>query len=177
MRFLKAKLQDAYIIELDKITDERGFFARSWCRREFENFGLNPHLVQCNISFNKNRGTLRGMHFQDAPHAEAKLVRCTAGAVYDVIIDLRTTSSSFKQWMGVELTANNRRMLYVPEGFAHGFLTLTDETEIFYQMSEFYHPELARGVRWNDPAFRIEWPFTTNLIISGRDQKYPDFEL
>lgn len=176
MIFSETKLPGAFIIQPELIQDERGFFARTWCQREFEQHSLNPHLVQCNLSFNKKRGTLRGMHYQALPHAEAKLVHCIAGAIYDVIIDLRPGSPNFKQWMGVELTAANRYMLYIPEGLAHGFLTLADETEVFYQMSEFYHPELARGMRWNDPAFKIEWPLSSDLIISDKDQKYPDFE-
>lgn len=156
------------MIDIDSHEDERGFFARSWCEDEFKRHGLNPRLVQCNISFNKKRGTLRGMHYQIAPFPEAKLVRCTMGAIYDVIIDLRQNSPTFKQWMSVELTAENRRALYIPEDFAHGFQTLTDHTEVFYQMSEFYHPECARGVRWDDPVFAIEWPFEP-FHISGQD--------
>jgi dTDP-4-dehydrorhamnose 3,5-epimerase len=174
MIFSKASLEGAFIIEPQPVEDERGFFARAWCQREYEAQGLNPRLVQCSISFNKKRGTLRGMHYQVKPYEEAKLVRCTRGAIYDVIIDLRSDSSTFKQWMTVELTADNRRMLYVPEGFAHGFQTLEDNTEVFYQMSEFYERQSARGVRWNDPAFGIPWP-ADELIISARDQSYPDF--
>src|SRR5207248_5815659 len=139
-------------------TDERGLFARSWCRKEFDDHKLNPNTVQCSLSFNVRKGTLRGIHYQAAPYQEAKLVRCTMGSIYDVVVDLRPGSPTFKDWIGVDLTAANRRMLYVPEGFGHGFLTLKDDTEVFYQMSEFYHPELARGVRWNDPAFNISWP-------------------
>src|SRR5438128_11338283 len=137
--FIEIQLQGAYIIEPEKLEDERGFFARSWCEREFAAHNLNPRTAQCNISFNRKTGTLRGMHYQTAPHAEAKLVRCTRGAIYDVIIDLRPNSPTFKQWVAVELTAKNRRMLSIPEGFAHGFQTLMDNTEVFYQMSEFYH--------------------------------------
>ncbi|MCS6927204.1 MAG: dTDP-4-dehydrorhamnose 3,5-epimerase [Candidatus Binatia bacterium] len=174
MFFLETALTGAFIIELDKHEDERGFFARSWCQREFLAHGLNPRLVQCNISFNRRRGTLRGMHYQVAPHEEAKLVRCTRGAIYDVIIDLRPESPTFTQWLAVELSAENYRMLYIPEGFAHGFQTLEDNTEVFYQMSEFYAPECARGIRWNDPAFAIVWP-PAERIISPRDQHYPDF--
>jgi dTDP-4-dehydrorhamnose 3,5-epimerase len=174
MRFLETALQGAFIIELDRQEDERGFFARTWCQREFIAHGLNPRLVQCNVSFNRRRGTLRGMHYQVAPYAEAKLVRCTRGAIYDVIIDLRPDSPTFTQWIAVELTADNHRMLYIPEQFAHGFQTLEDNTEVFYQMSEFYAPECARGVRWNDPAFAIAWP-PAERIISERDRHYPDF--
>ncbi len=175
MFFTETKLQGAFIIEPEPIEDERGFFARCWCKKEFEEHDLNPHLVQCNISFNKKKGTLRGMHYQVAPHEEAKLVRCTMGAIYDVIIDLRPESPTFKQWVAVELTALNRRMLYVPEGFAHGFQTLEDNTEVLYQMSEFYHSECARGVRWDDPAFGIKWP-DGNRIISVKDLQYPDVD-
>jgi dTDP-4-dehydrorhamnose 3,5-epimerase len=176
MIFKETSLKGAFIIELEGLKDERGFFARSWCQKEFEAHGLNPHLVQCNVSFNKKRGTLRGMHFQVAPYEEAKLVRCTMGAIYDVIIDLRTDSPSFKKHIGFILNPGNRTMLYIPEGFAHGFLTLEDDTEVFYQMSEFYDPGSARGVRWNDPAFGIQWPSEVK-IISERDQTYPDFNL
>lgn len=175
MKFHKARLKNVYIIELEKHEDERGFFARTFCQEEFKAHGLNFRVVQCNMSFNKKKGTLRGMHYQVAPHEEAKLVRCTRGAIYDVIIDLRKDSPTFKQWITVELTAENRHMLYVPEGFAHGFQTLEDNTEIFYQVSEFYHPESERGIRWDDPALGIKWPFpVTN--ISEKDQKWSNFE-
>jgi dTDP-4-dehydrorhamnose 3,5-epimerase len=173
--FKETKLPGAFVISPERVEDERGFFARAWCQREFEAFGLNPRLVQCNISFNQRKGTLRGMHYQAEPYAEAKLVRCTAGAIYDVIIDLRPASPTFKQWEAVELTAENREMFYIPEGFGHGFLTLSDNTEVFYQMSEFYHHESARGVRWNDPAFGIQWPAVAELTISIKDQQYQDF--
>ncbi len=174
MKFVETKLKGAFIIELEGFDDERGFFARTFCQKEFEAHGLSPTLVQCSISFNKKTGSLRGMHYQVAPYEEAKLVRCTRGAIYDVIIDLRPESSTFKQWIAVELTAENHRMLYVPEGSGHGFQTLEDNTEVFYQMSEFYHPECARGVRWDDPAFEIKWPIS-NRILSDRDCSYPDF--
>jgi dTDP-4-dehydrorhamnose 3,5-epimerase len=174
MKFIETKLQGAFIIRPDIIEDERGFFARTFCRREFEDHGLNPDLVQCNISFNKQKGTVRGMHYQAAPHAEAKLVRCTAGAIYDVIIDLRPASSTFKQWLSVELTAENHQLLYVPEGFAHGYQTLRPDTEILYQVSEFYHPTSEQGVRWNDPAFGIEWPLPATAM-SGKDASHPDW--
>lgn len=176
MKFTESKLTGAYIIEPELITDERGFFARSWCQQEFEKLGLNSKLVQCNISFNHKKGTLRGMHYQAKPYEEAKLVRCTKGGIYDVIIDLRAESPTFKEWDAVELTAENLKMFYVPEGFAHGFQTLVDDTEIFYQMSEFYYPESSRGVRWDDPAFGIKWMFN-NPIISDRDRKYGNFPL
>src|SRR5262245_57983104 len=174
MRFTQTKLKGAFIIEPEKLEDERGFFARSWCEREAAAYGLNPKWVQCNISFNKQKATLRGMHYQSAPSEEAKLVRCTMGAIYDVIIDLRPKSSTFRQWLAAELSAENRRMLYIPEGFAHGFLTLDHSAEIFYQMSEFYAPGYAKGVRWSDPAFTIVWP-TDICVISDKDRNYPDF--
>lgn len=174
MFFTETHLKDAYIIDLNRLDDERGFFARSWCRREFEEHGLNPELVQCNISFNNRKGTMRGMHYQAKPHEEAKLIRCTMGSIYDIIVDIRPDSPSFKQHLGVTLTPSNRRMLYVPEGFAHGFLTLEDDTEVFYQMSEFFAPDHARGFRWDDPAFAIELPSAVQ-VISERDRSYPDF--
>ena len=174
MIFLATPLQGAYIIEPQRLDDDRGFFARSWCQREFERHRLNPRIVQCSISFNRHAGTLRGMHYQAAPHQEAKLVRCTRGRLYDVIVDLRPDSPTFKQWTGTELTADNRRSLYIPEGCAHGFQTLDADTELVYQMSEFHHPEAARGVRWNDPAFGIAWPLA-DPILSEADRSYPDF--
>jgi len=164
------------VIEPEMHEDHRGFFARTFCRREFEANGLNPDVVQCNISFNRRKGSLRGMHFQASPYSEAKLVRCTAGSIYDVIIDLRPSSSAFKKHIGVELSARNRKMLYIPEGFAHGFQTLEDDTEVFYQMSQFYSAEHSRGVRWDDPAFGISWPPGDRIIIE-RDRTYPDFRL
>lgn len=172
MLFTETKLKGAFIIDIEPREDERGFFARSWCEDEFKRHGLNSRLVQCNISFNKKRSTLRGMHYQAAPFPEAKLVRCTMGAIYDVIIDLRAGSPTLKQWFVVELSAENRRALYIPEDFAHGFQTLMDNTEVFYQMSEFFHPECARGVRWDNPAFGIEWP-DGDRIISDRDRRWP----
>lgn len=175
MIFKETKLKGAYVIEINPLEDERGFFARSFCAKEFKEHGLNQNIAQCNISYNGKKGTLRGMHYQAAPHEEAKLVRCTMGAIYDVIIDLRPDSATFKKWIGVELTKENRRMLYVPEGFAHGFQTLEDHTEVLYQMSEFHHPEWARGVRWNDPTFGIFWPVNVEIISIG-DQQYLDFK-
>ena len=174
MIFAETHLKGAYIIEPEKRCDERGFFARSWCEKEFSNHNLNARTVQCNISFNKRKGTLRGMHYQIAPSAETKLIRCTQGAIYDVIIDLRPASSTFKQYVAETLTARDHKMLYVPEGFAHGFVTLEDNSEVFYQMSAFYAPQHARGVRWNDPAFGIEWPIR-QPIMADRDRDYPDF--
>ena len=174
MKFSPTVLAGACIIDIEPVPDERGFFARSWCREEFAKHGLNPDLAQCSISFNKKRGTLRGMHYQAKPHEETKVVRCTRGAIYDVIVDLRPESSTFRKWIAVELSADNRRMLYVPPGFAHGFQSLADDTEVFYQISTFYHPESARGARWDDPAFGIEWP-VTERVISDKDRQYPDF--
>lgn len=174
MIFIETKLKGAFVIEPERMEDDRGFFARTWCRQEFLEHGLNPDLVQCNVSFNKKKGTLRGMHFQAAPNEEAKVVRCTIGAVCDVIIDLRPDSKTFTSWLAVELTAENRKMLFIPEGFAHGFLTLKDNTEVFYQMSEYYAPGYGKGVRWNDSAFSIDWPEEVR-IISERDANYPDF--
>ena len=172
----ETNLLGVFEIHIELRCDERGFFARSWCRKEFDDHGLNPALVQCNISFNARKGTLRGMHYQAAPFQEAKLVRCTKGSLYDVALDLRPGSPTFRQWVGVILTAADRNMLYIHEGCAHGLLTLEDETEVFYQMSEFYHPEAARGVRWDDPAFGIAWPAGI-AVISERDRTYPDFQV
>lgn len=175
MIFTETKLPGVFLVEPERFEDERGFFAQSWTQRDFEGRGLDARLVECNISYNKRRGTLRGMHFQTAPHAQGKLVRCTAGAIYDVAIDLRPTSPTFKQWMAAELTARNRLMLFVPEGFAHGYQTLEDETEVFYQVTDVYAPEYAGGVRWNDPAFGVRWPDVGERVINERDRTYPDF--
>jgi dTDP-4-dehydrorhamnose 3,5-epimerase len=172
--FRETALKGSFIIEPERNEDARGFFARTWCVDEFAAHGLNLSLVQCSISYNKKKGTLRGMHYQEAPHEEIKLVRCTMGAIFDAIIDLRRGSQTYGKYASVTLTALNRTMLYIPEGFAHGFQTLEDETEISYQMSRRYVPESARGVRWNDPLFGVSWPLD-NRIISERDQQYPDF--
>jgi dTDP-4-dehydrorhamnose 3,5-epimerase len=172
--FHETKLSGVFEILLEEQQDERGFFARSFCQKEFQQNGLNPATVQCSIAFNEKKGTLRGIHYQDAPHYETKLVRCTRGAIYDVVVDLRPESPTFRQWIGVDLSYANRRMIYVPGGCGHGLITLEDKTEVFYQMSEFYYPELSRGVRWNDPAFQIEWPMAP-LVISDRDRTCPDF--
>ena len=175
MIFTETKLKGAFVVELEKREDERGFFARSWCQKEFEAHNLNPRLVQCNISFNRTKGTLRGMHYQ-ACALSPRPSWCAAprGALYDVIIDLRPGSPTYEQHVGEMLTADNYKMLYVPEGFAHGFQTLEDNTEIFYQMSEFYSPQHARGVRYNDPAFGIKW-MIANPTMADRDRNYPDF--
>jgi dTDP-4-dehydrorhamnose 3,5-epimerase len=175
MIFHETKLPGVFEIQPQSITDERGFFVRTWCQKEFEAKGLSGKLVQCSLSFNSRKGTLRGMHYQAAPHQEIKLVRCSKGEIYDVILDLRPHSPTFKDWTAVVLTAENRKMIYVPEGCAHGFLTLKDKTEVSYQMSEFFHNESARGVRWDDPAFRIQWPDKVK-VISERDRTYPNFK-
>ena len=174
MIFASTPLVGAFVVELKRIEDERGFFARSFCQREFAEQGLDTRLAQCNVSFNSKRGTLRGLHYQVPPHGEAKLVRCTQGAIWDVMVDLRPESASFKRWFGAELSAGNRRALYIPEGFAHGFQTLTDDAEVLYLMSEFYHQESAHGLPWNDPAFSIEWPIALP-IISQRDRSFTPF--
>lgn len=174
MNFRETTLKGAFTIDLDRVADERGFFARSWCVKEFEAHGLETKLVQCNVSFSKSRGTLRGMHYQVAPAAEVKVVRCTQGAIHDVIVDLRPESPTYKQTFSVLLSADNRRMLYVPQCFAHGFLTLTDDAEVFYQMSEYYVPECARGFRWDDANFGISWPDQIQ-VISEKDRGYPGF--
>lgn len=175
MEYHESKLRGVFEIRIEPKTDQRGFFARTWCQREFEERCLNPRLVQCSLSFNSKKGTLRGMHYQAEPHAEAKLVRCTQGSVYDVVVDLRAQSPTFKNWIAVNLSAAGRNMVYVPEGCAHGFLTLEDSSEVFYQMSEFYDQESARGVRWDDAAFQIIWPDVVR-VISERDRTYPDFD-
>lgn len=175
MIFTETVLKGAFTVDILRLEDERGFFGRSWCMDAFKEHGLNDQLVQCNISFNKKRGTLRGVHYQAAPYEEAKLVRCTMGEIYDVIIDLRPASPTFTNWIAIELTAENRRALYIPEGFAHGFQTLTDNTEVFYQMSEKHHPDAARGLRWNDPLFNVSWPINT-MVISEKDNNYPNWQ-
>jgi len=172
--FQESKLKGVFEVRLEPHCDERGWFARSWCEDEFRQHGLNPRLLQCNVSFNSHKGTLRGIHYQAEPHPEAKLVRCTRGSIFDVAIDLRPESPTFKQWFGTTLSASNRQMLYVPEGCAHGFLTLESDTEVFYQMSEAYYPGLGTGVRWDDPAFGVSWPAAVE-VISDRDRTYPDF--
>jgi dTDP-4-dehydrorhamnose 3,5-epimerase len=174
MIFTETKLEGAYLVDLERFEDERGFFALSWSAEEFAARGLESKLAECNVSFNRKKGTLRGMHYQTAPHGQVKLVRCTRGAIFDVIIDLRANSPTFKQWAGAELTANNHRALYVPMDFAHGFQTLEDDSEVFYQMSTPYVPGSGRGVRWDDPAFGIDWPQDERIIIE-RDNQYPNF--
>jgi dTDP-4-dehydrorhamnose 3,5-epimerase len=175
MRFLETPLGGAWIVELDLLGDERGWFARSFDAAEFEARGMNPAVAQTNASFNASEGTLRGMHYQAAPHGESKLVRCVRGTIFDVAVDLREDSPTFRAWHGVELSAENRRAFYIPEGLAHGFQTLEDDCEVLYQMGSPYAPEASRGVRWDDPAFAIAWPAVTRTI-SERDRGYPDFE-
>ena len=175
MIFQQTELQGAFLIQLDKIKDNRGFFARAWCEKEFSDHGLTAVVHQANVSFNFKAGTLRGMHYQLEPYGEAKTVRCTRGAIYDVIIDLRPNSPTYKQWIGAELSADNYTMLYVPENFGHGFLTLADNTEVTYQVSEFYTPGAERGIRWNDPTFAIRWPVDVR-VISEKDANWPDYQ-
>jgi dTDP-4-dehydrorhamnose 3,5-epimerase len=174
MILTETSLKGAFLVEIERLEDERGFFARAWCQREFEAKDLRPRFVQANISHSRVRGTLRGMHYQISPCAEAKLVRCTRGAVFDVIIDLRPDSPTYTQWIGVELTSDSHKLLYVPEGFAQGFQTLLDNAEVFYQMSEFYSPAHQRGVRYDDPAFGIQWPLGVS-VLSDKDKAWPDF--
>ena len=174
MIFVGTELKGVFVIELEKLEDERGFFARTYCSNEFRERGIEFDCVQCNVSFNRKRGTLRGMHFQLSPYEEAKVVRCTMGASYDVIVDLRPDSETFKQWIAVELTQENWKMIYIPKGFALGFQTLADNTEVFYHMSQFYAPDYARGFRWNDPSFNVTWPLS-EMIISEKDQNWEDF--
>ena len=175
MIFTETAMPGSWLVDLKLIEDDRGFFARGWCAQEFADHGLNPQLKQINVAFNPRRGTLRGMHFQEPPWAEAKLVRCTRGAIYDVIVDLRPGSPTFRQWLGVELTAENHRMLYVPEGCAHGYQTLVDATEMYYQTTAAYAPTAAKGVRYDDPAFGIEWPLPV-AAISAADRGWPAFK-
>lgn len=173
MRFTPTVLKGSYLVDLQRLEDERGFFARAWCRREFEHHGLQADFVQSNVGFSHRRGTVRGMHYQRPPHDEAKLVRCTAGAVWDVIIDLRPDSPTYLQWVGAELSAANRRLFYVPSGFAHGYQTLLDDSELSYDTSQFYEPPAASGVRYDDPIFGISWPLEVS-VISAADARWPD---
>lgn len=174
MEFIKTNFEDCYIIEIEKKKDDRGFFARSWDNEIFEKYKLEKNIVQCNISFNLKKNTIRGMHYQISPYEEAKLVRCTRGKIIDVIIDLRPNSITFKKWLSVELSEDNFRTLYIPKGMAHGFQTLVDNTEVFYQMTQKYMPEFAKGIRWNDTAFNIKWP-NKSPIISNKDNEYDNF--
>jgi len=174
MRFTELELAGAWLIEIEPHRDERGFFARTYCAREFEEHGLVSMIAQCSTSFNAKRGTVRGMHYQTVPHAEEKVVRCTAGSIFDVIVDIRPDSPMYARWCGVELSAVNRRMLYIPVGFAHGFQTLSDNAEVHYLISAFYEPSTARGLRYNDPTFAIDWPLPIS-VISAKDEAWPDF--
>ena len=176
MIFAETPLKGAYLVDLEHRTDERGFFARAWCADEFERQGLCTRVAQANISFNHSAGTLRGLHYQQPPHAEVKLIRCTSGAIWDVIVDLRKDSPTYRQWFGTELTAENRTMLYVPENFAHGYLTLVPNSETTYQVSEPYAPGAEAGIRWDDPAFGIGWPDIGVKVISDKDASHPDFK-
>jgi dTDP-4-dehydrorhamnose 3,5-epimerase len=175
MLFEETRVQGAYVIDLELRNDRRGFFARTWCQKEFAACGLTAHVVQINVSHNTHKGTLRGMHYQSAPFQEAKVVSCTRGAIYDVVLDLRADSPTYLRWDAAELTAENRRQLYVPEGCAHGFQTLTDDTELLYLMSEFYVPDHACGVRYDDPAFGIQWPLPVGVLTEA-DRTWPDYE-
>jgi dTDP-4-dehydrorhamnose 3,5-epimerase len=172
MIFNESPLAGAYTVEMELLADERGFFARSYCAEEFAARGLGPELRQCSVSYNARPGTLRGMHYQAAPREEHKLVRCTAGAVFDVIVDVRPSSPTYRRWFAAELSAANRRSLFIPPGFAHGFMSLSADTEVYYMISVAHSPELGRGFRWNDPAFAIEWPMAPT-VISARDASYP----
>jgi len=172
MIFKETEVRGAFVLELERVEDERGFFARTWCQKEFQMHSLVSHLVQTSISFSKKKGTLRGMHYQAPPYEEAKLVRCTRGAIHDVALDARRGSPTFGRWIAAELTADNHRMLYVTEGVAHGFQTLTDDAEVSYQISEFHHPESERGIRWDDAAVGIVWP-VADVTVSPRDAGLP----
>jgi dTDP-4-dehydrorhamnose 3,5-epimerase len=174
MRFLETDLPGAWVVEAEPARDQRGFFARTFCTREYAELGLETRFVQHSISYSAKRGTLRGMHFQARPHAEVKVVSCLRGAIWDVIVDLRPDSATFRRSTGVELTHENRRQLYIPRGFAHGFITLKDDTEVHYLISDFYEPSAARGVRYDDPAFAIDWPFSPT-VVSEKDGRWPDF--
>jgi dTDP-4-dehydrorhamnose 3,5-epimerase len=175
MRFTETGVSGAYLIDPDPHGDDRGFFARLWCREEFGAKGLRPMIAQCNNAFTARRGTLRGLHYQVAPYEEVKIVRCVRGAIFDVYVDLRPDSATYLRWFGAELTAENRRLMYVPEGCAHGYLTLADDTELIYFVSQSYHPEAERGVRWNDPRFGIKWPAVESLTISAKDEQWADY--
>ena len=172
MIFTESPLAGAYVVDLEPLRDERGFFARSYCAEEFAAQGLGPELRQCSVSYNARKGTLRGLHYQCAPHEEHKLVRCTAGAVFDVIVDIRASSSTYRRWFGADLTVENRRSLFIPPGFAHGFVSLTDDAEVYYMISVAHAPQFSRGLRWNDPAFAIAWPLAP-VVMSARDAAYP----
>lgn len=176
MKFTETYLKGSYILEIDKLVDDRGFFGRLWCSEQAKKYNLNTNIVQSNVSFSKHKGTLRGLHFQKEPYQETKLVRCTKGAVYDVIVDLRPESPTFKKWFGVELTENNYKMIYVPENFAHGFITLEPNSEVYYLVTEFYNKDAEGGIKWNDKEINIKWPISVSEI-SDRDKSHPDFDI
>ncbi len=176
MIFEETRLPGAYIIQLEPIRDNRGFFSRVFCQREFEALDLTTEFVQANMTYSMEKGTLRGLHYQIRPHKEVKLVHCPQGAIYDVILDMRPDSPTYLEWVSVELTAENRKMLYIPGEFAHGYQTLADDTEVFYQVAQFYAPDFERGIRWDDPTFQIEWPETSRPILSEKDKAWPDFQ-
>jgi len=176
MIFTETKLKGAFVIELEKLEDPRGFFARAFCQKEFKEHGLNPNIVQSNVSLNFKKGTMRGMHFQAAPYQEVKMIRCTRGAIFDVIIDLRKNSPTYKRWVSIELTEDNYKMLYIPEDFAHGYLTLKDKSEVIYFVTQFYQPNSEAGVRYNDPAFGIQWPAKVDpRMMTDKDKNWPDY--
>ncbi len=175
MIYKETNLKGSFLIEIEPKEDERGFFARSFCREEFKNKGIDFKIVQSNISYNKKAGTLRGMHYQIVPYEESKIVSCVKGRIYDVIIDLREDSATYCKWTAIELNADNFLSIYIPEGFAHGFQTLEDDTVVSYQMSEYFHTGSSQGVRWNDPAFKVNWPMVNKRIISAKDRMHPDF--
>ena len=174
MNFIETEIKDLFVVELNKIGDERGFFARVWCEKEFADKNLTSRMLQANTSYSKDKGTLRGLHYQLSPHQEAKLMRCIKGAIFDVAVDLRPDSKTYKKWFGIELTESNRKMLFIPEGFAHGYQTLHEDTEVFYMSSAFYAPQAERGLRWNDPAIAINWPITDELHITRKDRSWAD---
>jgi dTDP-4-dehydrorhamnose 3,5-epimerase len=174
LKFTETSLKGAYVIEINKLEDERGFFGRSWCANEMKAHGLKTNIAQANTSFSKKKGTLRGMHYQNDPYQETKLIRCTRGAIFDVIIDLRPESPTYKKWYGVQLTQDNYKMLYVPEDFAHGFITLTDDSEVTYLVTQFYTPGAEAGIRWDDAQFDIKWPVSPT-VISDKDRNHPDY--
>lgn len=176
MKFIETKLKGVFVIELEKFEDDRGFFARTFCKKEFEEHGLDLSLAQISIAFNKKKGTIRGMHYMLPPNEEIKLVRCSRGSVYDVVLDLRRDSKTFKEWINMEIGDKNNKMIYLPKGCAHGYQSLTDNTEVIYHMSEIFNAKSYSGVRYNDPAFKIKWPIADNVIISEKDKSHPDFK-